>query len=164
MQSSVEIVEVAARDGLQSEAVVLPTDVKVALINRAVDAGITRIEVCSFVNPERVPQMADAEAVVAALPVRDDVTYIGLVLNRRGFDRAVAAGLREINCVAAATDTFALRNQGATADESLARFEEIATLAHEEAMRTTLIISTAFGCPYEGEVAVERVTELSRRA
>ena len=164
MQSSVEIVEVAARDGLQSEAVVLPTDAKVGLINRAVDVGIRRIEVCSFVNPERVPQMADAEAVVAALPHRDGVSYIGLVLNRRGFERARASGLSEINVVAAATDTFALRNQGATADESMARFEEVASLARDAGMRTTLIISAAFGCPYEGEVAVERVTELARRA
>src|SRR3954454_22736931 len=144
---TVQVVEVAPLDGLQSEETILDAATKVELINRAVAAGVRRIEVCSFVNPERVPQMADAEAVVAALPVRDDVTYIGLVLNRRGFDRAAAAGLREINCVAASTDTFALRNQGATADESLARFEEIATLAHDEGMRTTLIISTAFGCP-----------------
>jgi hydroxymethylglutaryl-CoA lyase len=164
MQSSVEIVEVAARDGLQSEDVIVPTDVKVELINRAVHAGIRRIEVCSFVNPERVPQMADAEAVCAALPERDGVTYIGLVLNRRGFERAVAAGLREINCVAAATDTFALRNQGATADESLTRFEEIAAQAQTAGMRTTLIISTAFGCPYEGEVGVEPVVALAKRA
>src|SRR5437764_430243 len=97
----VEIVEVAPRDGLQSEDTILDADTKVELINRAVGAGVRRIEVCSFVNPARVPQMADAEAVLAALPVRDDVTYIGLVLNRRGFERAAAAGVREINVDAA---------------------------------------------------------------
>src|SRR5581483_8616620 len=140
------------------------TDTKVALITRAVDAGIRRIEVCSFVHPDRVPQMADAEAVLRALPARDDVTYIGLVLNRRGFERAAAAGLREMNVVAVATDTFGQRNQGATSDESIAVFEELAPLAIDAGMRPTLTISTAFGCPYEGEVPVARVTELVRRA
>ena len=102
----VEIVEVSPRDGLQAEDVILSTEAKVGLIERAVVAGIRRIEVCSFVNPKRVPQMADAEAVLAALDLTDpDVTYVGLVLNRRGFDRAAEAGMREINCVAVATDT-----------------------------------------------------------
>ena len=86
---SVEIVEVAPRDGLQSEDTILDARTKIELITRAVDAGIRRIEVCSFVNPARVPQMADAEEVLAGLPARDDVTYIGLVLNRRGFDREI---------------------------------------------------------------------------
>jgi hydroxymethylglutaryl-CoA lyase len=160
---AVEIVEVSPRDGLQSEDVVVDTDTKIELINRAVDAGARRIEVCSFVNPARVPQMADAEAVLAGLPARDDVTYIGLVLNRRGFDRAATAGMREINVVAVTTDTFGLRNQGATSDETVAVFEEIAPLAIDAGIRPTLTISTAFGCPYDGEVPVERVTGIVRR-
>jgi hydroxymethylglutaryl-CoA lyase len=159
----VQIVEVSPRDGLQSEDVLLDTDTKVELITRAVDAGVRRIEVCSFVNPARVPQMADAEAVLAGLPEREDVTYIGLVLNRRGFERAAAADMREINVVAVATDTFGMRNQGATSDETVAVFEEIAPLAIEAGIRPTLTISTAFGCPYEGEVPVSRVTEIARR-
>jgi len=159
----VEIVEVSPRDGLQSEDVIVDTETKVGLIERALDAGIRRIEVCSFVNPTRVPQMADAEAVLAGLPARDDVTYIGLVLNRRGFDRAAAAGMREINVVAVTTDTFAMRNQGATSDETVAVFEEIAPLAIDAGIRPTLTVSTAFGCPYEGEVAVTSVTEIVRR-
>ncbi len=158
-----EIVEVSPRDGLQSEDVILDADTKVELITRAVDAGVRRIEVCSFVNPSRVPQMADAEAVLAALPERDDVTYIGLVLNRRGFERAAAAGVREINVVAVATDTFGIRNQGATSDETVAVFEDLAPLAIDAGIRPTLTISTAFGCPYEGEVPVERVTDIVRR-
>src|SRR3954464_4962828 len=109
---SAQMVEVPPRAGLQAESVVLSTEAKVELINRIVDAGARRIEVCSFVNPARVPQMARAEAVLAALPANDDVTYIGLVLNDRGFDRAVAAGMREINVVAVTTDTFGERNQG----------------------------------------------------
>jgi hydroxymethylglutaryl-CoA lyase len=159
----VEIVEVSPRDGLQSEDVILDADTKVELITRAVGAGVRRIEVCSFVNPSRVPQMADAEAVLAALPERDDVTYIGLVLNRRGFERAAAAGVREINVVAVATDTFGIRNQGTTSDETVAVFEDLAPLAIDAGIRPTLTISTAFGCPYEGEVAVERVTDIVRR-
>jgi hydroxymethylglutaryl-CoA lyase len=159
----IDIVEVSPRDGLQSEDVILDADTKIELITRAVKAGLRRIEVCSFVNPARVPQMADAEEVLAGLPVRDDVTYIGLVLNRRGFDRAAAADMREINVVAVATDTFGMRNQGATSDETVAVFEEIAPLAIDAGMRPTLTISTAFGCPYEGEVPVERVTEIVRR-
>jgi hydroxymethylglutaryl-CoA lyase len=159
----VEIVEVSARDGLQSEDVLLDTDTKVELISRAVDAGVRRIEVCSFVNPKRVPQMADAEGVLAGLPARKDVTYIGLVLNRRGFERAAGAGMREINVVAVTTDTFGMRNQGATSDETVAVFEDIAPLARDAGMHATLTISTAFGCPYEGEVPVERVVEIVRR-
>jgi hydroxymethylglutaryl-CoA lyase len=161
----VQIVEVSPRDGLQAEAVVLPTDVKVGLIQRLVGAGARRIEVCSFVNPARVPQMADAEAVLAGLgPPPPEVSYIGLVLNRRGFDRAAEAGLKEINIVAAATDTFAQRNQGTTSDGSLAVFEELAPLAVEAGMRATLTISTSFGCPYEGEVPVKRVMDIAKRA
>jgi hydroxymethylglutaryl-CoA lyase len=161
----VQIVEVSPRDGLQAEAVVLPTEVKVELIQRLVGAGARRIEVCSFVNPARVPQMADAEAVLAGLgPPPPEVSYIGLVLNRRGFDRAVEAGLKEINIVAAATDTFAQRNQGTTSDGSLAVFEELAPLAVEAGMRATLTISTSFGCPYEGEVPVKRVMDIAKRA
>src|SRR5437899_10590943 len=104
--TTVEIVEVSARDGLQSEPAIVTTDDKVELIGRAVAAGVTRIEVCSFVSRKRVPQMADAEAVLAALPAIAGVTYVGLVLNERGFDRAAAAGLSEVNVVVVSTDTF----------------------------------------------------------
>jgi hydroxymethylglutaryl-CoA lyase len=163
-ERAVQLVEVSPRDGLQAESVVLSTAAKVELIERIVAAGARRVEVCSFVNPARVPQMADAEAVLAALPPRDDVTYIGLVLNRRGFDRAAAAGIREINVVAVATDTFGQRNQGATSDETVATFEAIAGLAIAAGIAPTLTISTAFGCPYEGEVRVDRVVDIAKRA
>ncbi|MGI8663098.1 MAG: hydroxymethylglutaryl-CoA lyase [Acidimicrobiales bacterium] len=163
---AVQIVEVSPRDGLQAEDIVLETDVKLALIERAVAAGVRRIEVCSFVNPKRVPQMADAEAVLAGLPGgagRDDVTYIGLVLNRRGFERAAEAGMREINVVAVTTDTFAQRNQGTTSAGTIDAFAEIAALATEAGIRPTLTISAAFGCPYEGEVPVARLVEVARQ-
>ncbi|MGH9136185.1 MAG: hydroxymethylglutaryl-CoA lyase [Acidimicrobiales bacterium] len=161
---SVEIVEVGPRDGLQSEPEVLPTDAKLAFIERAVAAGARRIEVASFVNPKRVPQMADAEAVCAALPERDGVTWIGLVLNRRGLDRAVDAGLREVNAVVVCTDTFGQRNQGVTADESIDVFADVAHAAHAVGLRVTATVSVAFGCPYEGEVPVERVADVAGRA
>ena len=160
---SVEIVEVSPRDGLQSEDTILDARTKIDLITRAVSAGIRRIEVCSFVNPKRVPQMADAEEVLAGLPARDDVTYIGLVLNQRGFERSVAAGLKEINVVAITTETFAQRNQGTTSEGTIAAFEAIAPLAIDAGIRPTLTVSASFGCPYEGEVPVERVVEIARR-
>jgi hydroxymethylglutaryl-CoA lyase len=161
---SVEIVEVSPRDGLQAEDVVLSTADKVSLISQAVAAGVRRIEVCSFVNPKRVPQMADAEEVLAALPLRDDVTYIGLVLNERGLERAVAAGMREINAVLVCTDTFGQRNQGATVADALAAFEAIAAGAHAAGIRVSATVSVAFGCPYEGEVPVDRVASVVARA
>jgi hydroxymethylglutaryl-CoA lyase len=161
---SVEIVEVSPRDGLQAEDVVLPTADKVALVEQAVAAGVRRIEVCSFVNPKRVPQMADAEAVLAALPERDDVTYIGLVLNERGLERAVVAGMREINAVVVCTDTFGERNQGAGIDEALDAFAAVAAGGHAAGMTVSATMSVAFGCPYEGEVPVDRVAEVAGRA
>jgi hydroxymethylglutaryl-CoA lyase len=163
-ERSVQIVEVSPRDGLQAEDVLLSTEQKVELINRSAAAGISRIEVCSFVHPGRVPAMADAEAVLAALDQGGDVSYIGLVLNRRGFDRAMAAGMREINVVAVATDTFAQKNQGATSDETVAVFEEIAPLAAAAGIRASLTIATSFGCPYEGEVDPARVVAIAERA
>ena len=162
-QAAVQVVEVSPRDGLQSEDVVVDTATKLELIRRAVAAGIRRIEVASFVNPARVPQMADAEAVMAGLDRREGVTYIGLVLNERGYRRAVAAAVPEINVVAAATDSFGQRNQGVTSAESVAVFEQIAAAARADGIRPTVTISTAFGCPYEGEVPVARVTEIAER-
>ncbi|MGH8177891.1 MAG: hydroxymethylglutaryl-CoA lyase [Steroidobacter sp.] len=163
MSQPFEIVEVGPRDGLQSEPEVMSTATKLELIRRLVAAGVRRVEVASFVNPKRVPQMADAEAVLAALPQNDAVQYIGLVLNRKGFDRALAAGCSEIGMVAVATDAFGERNQGASIEESIAAWEEIAPLAHATGMRSQVTISVAFGCPFEGEVPVERVVAIAER-
>ncbi len=159
----VEIVEVSPRDGLQNEPELLGTEDKVELITRAIAAGIKRIEATSFVDPRRVPQMADAEAVMAQLPRLDGVSYIGLVLNRRGFDRAAAAGCDEVNYVVIATDEFSRRNQSVATDEALAVWDEIAAAAREAGMRSSLTIGAAFGCPYEGEVPAERVVEIAGR-
>ena len=160
---SVELVEVGPRDGLQNEAVAVGTATKIEFINRAVAAGIRRIEVASFVNPKRVPQMADAEDILKTLPRRAGVHYIGLVLNRRGFERAQAAGCSEIGMVVAATDRFNERNQGATTDQSVAAWLDIARVARTAGIRAQVTISAAFGCPFDGEVPVARVVELARR-
>jgi hydroxymethylglutaryl-CoA lyase len=160
---SIEIVEVGPRDGLQSEPGVMPTEAKIEFIHRLVDAGLRRIEVTSFVNPKKVPQMADAEAVLAGLKRVPGVYYVGLVLNRKGFDRAVAAGCNEIGMAVVASDTFNRRNQGVSTAESISAWLEIAAAAHAAGVRPQVTVSAAFGCPFEGEVAVERVIDIARQ-
>jgi hydroxymethylglutaryl-CoA lyase len=162
--AEIEIVEVGPRDGLQNESVMFSTEQKLDMIARAIDAGVRRIEVASFVNPKLVPQMADAEAVSAGLVRRDDVTYIGLVLNKRGALRAIAAGFQELGAVCAASDGFAIRNQGQTSDESLAMCCEVVRLAKAEGRRAQITISTAFGCPFDGEVDPQRVVAMAKTA
>jgi hydroxymethylglutaryl-CoA lyase len=160
----IEIVEVGPRDGLQSESRVLPTTTKVEFIRRLVGAGLRRIEVASFVNPKRVPQMADAEEVLAALrPVSRDAGFIGLVLNRKGFDRAQAAGCGEIGMAIAASESFSQRNQGMSVEDGLAAWLDIAAAARAAGIRAQLTISVAFGCPFEGEVAIDSVVRLAER-
>jgi hydroxymethylglutaryl-CoA lyase len=160
----VEIVEVAPRDGLQNERVQLSTEIKLELIARLAAAGPPRIEAVSFVHPGRVPQMADAEAVLASLSgTADGPRYSALVLNGRGLDRALRAKAREINYVVPASDTFSLRNQGAPADAVITAFADIAHRAHDAGLTVTATIATAFGCPFEGEVTTARVIEIARR-
>jgi len=130
MSRHIEIVEVGPRDGLQSEPGVMPTSAKVEFIERLIDAGLRRLEVTSFVNPKKVPQMADAEQVLAGLNKRPDVRYVGLVLNQKGFERAVAAGCNEVGMAVVASDTFNRRNQGVGTDESIAAWLDIAQQAH----------------------------------
>jgi hydroxymethylglutaryl-CoA lyase len=163
MTRSIEIVEVGPRDGLQSEPGVMPTATKIEFVERLVAAGIKRLEVTSFVNPKKVPQMADAEQVLAGLKKRSDVWYVGLVLNQKGFDRAVAAGCNEIGMAVVASETFNRRNQGVGTDDSIAAWLEIAKAAHAAGVRPQVTVSAAFGCPFEGEIAVERVVEIARR-
>jgi hydroxymethylglutaryl-CoA lyase len=163
--NKVELVEVGPRDGLQNEAAIVSTADKLELIHRAIDYGVRRIEVTSFVNPKKVPQLADAEALAAMLPERDDVTYIGLVLNRRGAERALATGrIDELGAVCVTSDTFGIRNQGQSSDESLAAAIGIVALAKAAGRSGQITIATAFGCPFEGEVAIDRVVEMAKRA
>lgn len=159
----IELVEVGPRDGLQNEATIVATPDKVALIGRAIDAGVRRIEVASFVNPQKVPQMADAEAVVAALPPREDVTWIGLVLNERGAERALATRIDQLGAVSVATDSFAMRNQGQSSDGSIAAAARIAALAVAAGRSAQATIAAAFGCPFEGEVSPDRVVAMAER-
>ncbi len=160
---SVNIVEVGPRDGLQSEPEILSTASKVEFINRAVDAGVTRVEVASFVHPKKVPQMADAEALLAELPLPDDVSYIGLVMNERGLDRALATPVHEIGMVVVATDTYNQRNQGVPTDESIKAWLQIAARAKANGKIANVMISSAFGCPFEGEVSPARIIEIAKR-
>jgi hydroxymethylglutaryl-CoA lyase len=163
VQRSIEIVEVAPRDGLQNEVTAVSTDDKIALIERLIAAGVRRIEVASFVNPKRVSRMADAEAVLAGLPRRPDVTFSALVLNHRGLDRALLAGVAEINFVIVASETFSRRNQGVGITETLTAWADIARAARAAGCRCTAIIAAAFGCPFEGEIPTARLVELVKR-
>jgi len=156
----VSIIEVGPRDGLQSEPEILPTSTKIEFIRRALDAGIRRLEVTSFVHPKRVPQMADAEDVIRGLPRKDGVIYIGLVLNRKGFDRAQATGIHEIGMAVVASDTYNQRNQGVPTAESVKAWVEISRAAKAAGIRANVMISSAFGCPFEGEIPVRRVLDL----
>jgi hydroxymethylglutaryl-CoA lyase len=163
MLEQIEIIDVAPRDGLQSQPKLLDTNTKVEFIERLIGAGIRRMEVVSFVNPKRVPQMADADEVLKLLPKREDVTYIGLVLNMRGFERALNNKIDEINCVVVATDTFNQRNQGVSTEQTMQSIAEIVKQASSEDLTCGVTISAAFGCPYEGEVSVSRIVELALR-
>ena len=159
---SVEMVEVSPRDGLQNEARLIATADKLELIARAIAAGSRRIEVASFVNPRSVPQMADAEAVCAGLPERPDVTYIGLVMNRRGAERALATRrIDQLGAVSVATDRFAMANQGQTSDGSVEAAREIIALARAAGLTGQATIAASFGCPFEGEVGEDRVVAMA---
>ena len=161
---NIEIVEVSPRDGLQNEPGILSTASKLSLIEKAIECGVRRMEVASFVNPARVPQMADAEAVVAGLSARDDVTYIGLVLNQWGADRALATRIDELGAVCVATDSFAGRNQGQSSDESVDTAMRVVDAARAAGRSGQITIAAAFGCPFEGEVDPSRVVAMARRA
>lgn len=156
----VSIVEVSPRDGLQNDPAMLSTDEKIELVNRCVAAGVRRIEVASFVNPTRVPQMADAEAVIKGLQP-DAASYIGLVLNDRGFERAQLTGLSEINLVVMVTDEFSQRNQGMDTAAAIAYVNRVVPLAKQAGLFTSVTMSASFGCPYSGEVPVGRIVEVA---
>lgn len=161
--TSVEIVEMAPRDGLQNEATLLSTADKVELVERAVAAGARRIEVTSFVNPARVPQMADADEVMAAVPRRPGLRYAGLVMNERGLERALAAEVDEVDVVVVATDTFCRRNQGVSTAEAADLATTMVARARDAGVSSTVTVAAAFGCPFEGEVSEERVREVLLR-
>ena len=163
MMRAIEIVEVGPRDGLQNEAHLVSTAEKVELIRRCIAAGARRIEVASFVNPRKVPQMADAEAVVEKLGQVDGVTRIGLVLNLRGAERALASGVDQLGAVAVASDQFGMRNQGQDSARSVDEAVRIIALAKAAGRSAQVTIAAAFGCPFQGEIDPEHVVAMARR-
>jgi isopropylmalate/homocitrate/citramalate synthase len=159
----VTVCDVGPRDGLQNEATQLEPAVRADLVNRLAAAGLPRIEAVSFVNPQRVPQMAGAEEVVAGIERDPDVVYAGLALNEKGYDRLLATGLDEVHYAFAATETFNQRNSNVSVEESLQTAERIIRRAHADGIRATVTIGAAFGCPFEGAVDPGRVLELAGR-
>jgi hydroxymethylglutaryl-CoA lyase/(R)-citramalyl-CoA lyase len=160
---SVSICEVGPRDGLQNEVVSLVPAVRAELVTRLVASGLERVEAVSFVNPARVPQMGGAEEVLGALAARVFERTSGLVLNARGFERAVATGIHEVHYAFAATETFNGRNANATVDEGVATALEVVAAGRAGGLRASVTIAAAFGCPFEGRVDPGRVLELVGR-
>lgn len=163
LPARVTIVEVGPRDGLQNEAASVPTDAKVALIDALSASGLAHIEVTAFVNPARIPQLADAEEVCKRIARRDGVTYSALVPNERGYERATGdAGLRDVAVFLSASETHNQRNIGCSIAEALDRFAPVLARAATDGVRVRGYVSTAFGCPYEGNVAIEQVVRTAR--
>ena len=167
MSDPIDILEVGPRDGLQNEAEIVSTADKLALIETMIGYGARRLEVASFVHPGRVPQMADAEDVIAGLPDLRHAQYIGLTLNKRGIMRALATreggrrGIDQAGCVIVASDTFGQKNQGQTIAEGIAETRDMLRFARAEGLSAQVTVSAAFGCPFEGEVKPETVLAIA---
>lgn len=159
--TAIEIIEVGPRDGLQNQDAILSTADKLALIRKLAAAGARRMEVASFVNPARVPQMADADAVIAGLDSGERQDFLGLVLNERGAERAIASGIGELGMVAIASDEFGMRNQKQTSAQSVEISHTVLRMARAAGRRAQVTISVAFGCPFEGEVPLPRVIAMA---
>ncbi len=155
------MVEVGPRDGLQNEQAIVPTEVKVGLIDRLTDAGLPAIEATSFVSPKWVPQMGDAAQVMAAIRRRTGVRYPVLTPNMKGFEAALAAGCDEVAVFVAASETFSRKNINCSIAESLERARPVTDAARTHGVRVRGYISCALGCPYEGEIAPERVRDVA---
>jgi hydroxymethylglutaryl-CoA lyase len=160
LPASVAVVEVGPRDGLQNEAAVIPTADKIAFVNRLSETGLRVIEVCAFVSPKWVPQMADASEVFAGITKKPGVRYPALVPNLAGLDRAHAAGVQEIAIFAAASETFSRRNINQGIDASLENYRAVCHRASALGIRVRGYVSTAFGCPFEGSVLPARVADV----
>ena len=159
----VKIVEVGPRDGLQKERLIVPTDIKIELINRLTNAGLSAIEATSFVSPTWMPQMADNAKVMAGIKRRDGVSYPVLVPNLKGFEAALAAGATEIAVFGAASETFSQKNINCSIAESLVRFAKVITAARKKGVKVRGAVSCALGCPYEGDIAPTVVADVASR-
>lgn len=162
MKSYVKIVEVGPRDGLQNEKQLVPAKAKIELIQRLADAGLPVVEATSFVSPKWVPQMADADEVLAGVQRRKNVSYPVLVPNVQGLERALAAGVEEIALFTAASSAFTQKNINATVEESLLRMAPVIEQALAKNIRVRAYVSTALGCPYQGDVPVSEVVRVSK--
>ncbi|MBX3689616.1 hydroxymethylglutaryl-CoA lyase [Dokdonella sp.] len=163
LPTSVRIVEVGARDGLQNEKTIIPAATKIELIDRLSASGLRTIEATSFVSPKWVPQLADAAEVFAGITRRDGVTYPVLVPNLQGYERARAVGVCDIAIFTAASEAFNRKNINASIDESIERFLPVLEQARADGVRVRGYVSTVLGCPYQGEVPVSEVVRVARR-
>jgi hydroxymethylglutaryl-CoA lyase len=161
--TTIRIVEVGLRDGLQNEAAVLPTEVKRDLAERLIEAGLTQLEVTSFVHPRWVPQLADAEQLARELPSREAVVYRALVPNRRGLERALATPIHEFAVFMSASETHNRKNINKSIDETYPVLAEVVELARKHGKRVRGYVSTVFGCPYEGNVPVDQVARVCEK-
>ncbi len=162
LHSSVRVVEVGPRDGLQNEKVLIPTEQKIQFINMLAEAGLPVVEATSFVSPRAIPQLSDASAVMAGLTRFSTTEYPVLVPNLKGMERALAAGVRSVAVFTAASESFTRHNINATIAESLANFRPVVALAQQEGVPVRGYISTVFGCPYEGAVAPQQVLTVAK--
>jgi hydroxymethylglutaryl-CoA lyase len=162
LPEAVSIYEVSPRDGLQNEAVTVPTNAKIRLIEALVDAGLRRIEISSFVSPKWVPQLADAEQVVRMAPRRPGVTFSALCPNGKGLERAIKAGIEEVAVFISASETHNRKNVNKTVQDTLAAFREVTAPARDAGIRVRGYVSTVWGCPYEGEIDPKRALAIAR--
>lgn len=160
---NIRLVEVGPRDGLQNEKRFLSTQAKLTLIRKLVDSGLREIEVTSFVHPKWIPQLADADTLVSQLPKISDVNYRALVPNRKGLDRVETSVLNEIAIFCSASQSHNQKNVNRTMEDSIADFAKLVPIAMEQGLRVRAYLSTVFGCPYEGEVSLDQVHEMSER-
>ncbi len=161
MTQHIDICEVGPRDGLQNEGRIWSVEERIALIDRLSETGLPRIEAVSFVNPKRVPQMADAEAVMAGISRRPGCRYAGLALNARGIERAMGAAVDEVRFAVVASETFNQRNQGATIDETLGTLEAMVSPIRQAGISLSVTIAASFGCPFEGNVDPSTVARIA---
>ena len=159
----IEICEVGPRDGLQTEKTILSTEDKITLIQKLIDSGIKKIEVTSFVNAKIVPQMSDAEQLIKQLPIVEDVIYTGLLLSRSGLERALVTSLSHYNVVLAVSNTFNLKNVKKSVEQSLHELTAIVQEAKANNKYVNVTLGTAFGCPYEGEIAIDYLLTITAR-
>ncbi len=160
---SVTVVEVGPRDGFQVEQKLIPTELKIQVINELADAGVRKIEATSFVSPKMVPQLADAAEVMAGVTRRPGVRFTALVPNLKGAERALEAGADGVRLVVTSTETYNRKNVGMSVEQSLGVCREILHRVHGSSMSVEAVIALAFGCPFEGPVSEERVVELAHR-